>query len=76
MERTITFDTADEDRTLPEDYLAMRAIYIEGSPDRPLRGLGPTAIRQGFDGTTGTPVAYCLVSGGIRLIPPPSIRPC
>lgn len=72
MERTVTGTASDEDTTLPDDYLAMRAVYEEGSPDRPLRGIAPTAIRQGFDGTTGTPVAYCLVSGCIRLVPPPS----
>jgi hypothetical protein len=72
MERTVTGTATGEDVTLPSDYLAMRAIYEEGSPDRPLRGIAPTAIRQGFDGSTGTPVAYSLVSGGIRLVPPPS----
>jgi hypothetical protein len=72
MERTSTGSASDEDTLLPEDYLAMRAIYEEGSPDRPLRGISPTAIRQDFDGTTGIPVAYALVSGGIRLVPPPS----
>lgn len=72
MERTATFSASTEDTTLPDDYLAMRAIYEEGSPDRPLRGISPTAVRMGYDGTSGTPTAYCLVSGGIRLIPPPS----
>lgn len=72
METTVTFSASNEDTPLPADYLAMRAIYIEGSPDRPLRGMSPTAQRMEFDGTTGTPVAYALVSGAIRLIPPPS----
>jgi hypothetical protein len=72
MERTVTASVSAEDTPLPADYLAMRAIYEEGSPDRPLRGISPTAIRQGFDGSTGTPVAYCLVSGGLRMVPPPS----
>lgn len=72
MERTTIGSVTGEDTSLPDDYLAMRAIYVEGSPDRPLRGMSPTAIRQTFDGSTGLPVAYALVSGGIRLIPPPS----
>jgi hypothetical protein len=72
MERTSLATTSGEDTQLPDDYLAMRAIYEEGSPDRPLRGISPTAIRQISDGTAGTPVAYTLVSNGIRLIPPPS----
>jgi hypothetical protein len=73
MESSVTFTASDEDTPIPvSDFLAMRAIYEEGSPDRPLRGIPPTAIRQGFDGSTGTPVAYCLVAGAIRLVPPPS----
>lgn len=73
MENTVTFSASDEDTPMPvADFLAMRAIYEEGSPDRPLRAIAPTAIRQGFDGSTGTPVAYCLVAGGIRLVPPPA----
>jgi len=72
MERSVILEATSEDTQLPDDYLAMRAIYVEGSPDRPLRGIAPTAIRQGFDGTTGPPTAYTLVSNGIRLDPPPS----
>ena len=72
MERTVTFSASDEDTLVPDDYLAMRAIYEEGSPDRPLKAIAPTAIRQNYDGSTGTPVAYTLVSGGIRLVPPPA----
>jgi hypothetical protein len=72
MEKSTLLPASSEDVTLPTDYLAMRSIYIEGSPDRPLRGVAPTAIRQTFDGSTGTPVAYTLVSGGLRLEPPPA----
>jgi hypothetical protein len=75
MENTVTFSASAEDNPIPpaaSDYIAMRAIYIEGSPDRPLRAMAPSALKREFDGATGTPVAYCLVSGGIRLAPPPS----
>jgi hypothetical protein len=72
MEKTTTGEVSGEDTPLPDDYSAMRAIYEEGSPDRPLKGIAPSAIRRDFDGTTGTPVAYALISGGIRLVPPPS----
>jgi hypothetical protein len=50
----------------------MRSIYIEGSPDRPLKGMSPAALRQEYDGSSDTPTAYALVSDGIRLAPPPS----
>jgi hypothetical protein len=72
METSVLFSDADEDRPLPSDYLAMRSIYVEGSPDRPLRGTSPTALKLESDGTAGTPTKYCLVSGGIRLAPPPA----
>lgn len=71
MERTVTGAVTNEDTALPEDYLAMRAVYIEGSPDLPLRAMSPSSVRQEYDGTTGTPEAYILVSGGIRFVPPP-----
>lgn len=72
MEREKTFVVASEESNLPDDYLAMRVIYVEGSPDRPLRGMAPTALREEFDGSADIPVAYCLVNGGLTLIPPPS----
>jgi hypothetical protein len=72
MEQTITFPASAEDTPMPTpEFLAMRAIYVDGSPDRPLKAMAPTAIKREFDGTSGVPLAYCLVSGGIRLAPPP-----
>jgi hypothetical protein len=72
METTTILTATSETVALPADYLAMRAIYIEGSPDRPLRGVAPSALREEFDGTTGTPQAYALVAGVLRLEPPPA----
>lgn len=72
MEKTVTGATSGEDSELPADYLAMRAIYEEGSPDRPLKGTSPTSERIISNGTAGQPLYYTLVSSGIRLIPPPS----
>ena len=73
MEKTVTFSVEDEDRPLPSDYLAMRAIYREGgTADTTLRGMSPTALKAEYEGSTGTPQAYALVAGGIRVAPPPS----
>src|SRR5882757_6180145 len=72
MEKAAIFSASGEDTPLPADYLAMRAIYVESSPDKPLRAMSPTALRQEFDGSSGTPAAYALVSNSIRLAPPPS----
>ena len=73
MERTVTFEVEDEDRPLPDDYLAMRAIYREaGTLDQPLRGLSPQALKTDYSGVTGVIQAYALVSGALRVGPPPS----
>ena len=72
METSILFSATQEDTPFPDDFIAMRSLYIEGSPDRPLRAMSPTALQQEFDGSSDTPVAYSLVNGGIRLAPPPS----
>lgn len=72
MEQTTTFLVANEDTPLPSDFIAMRSIYMEGSPDLPLKGMSPAALRQQYNGESGTPQAYALVAGGIRMAPPPS----
>lgn len=71
MERTVTFSVTEADTPLPADYLSMRSIYEEGSPDTPLRSIPPPSVRQEYDGTPGKPQAYILVSGALRLVPPP-----
>lgn len=71
MEATTLITTSIERTDLPADYLEMRAIYILGSPDRPLRATVPTAVRQEYDGTPAAPDAYTMVGGGLVLIPPP-----
>lgn len=71
MEATTSAVVTTEDSSLPDDYLAMRSIYIESNPDKPLRAMSPTAIKHEFNGQTAPPVAYALVGGGIRLAPPP-----
>jgi hypothetical protein len=71
MESTTTLLSSTESVILPTDYLAMRSVYLHGSPDSPLRGISPTTQRSDWDGTAGIPVAYTLVSGVLRLVPPP-----
>jgi hypothetical protein len=73
MEGEYLFTADAEDMPLPSDYRGMRSIYIEGSPDRPLRAFGAASIRMEYDGTTSAyPAGYVLVSEGIRFVPPPS----
>lgn len=72
MEKTIVGSVTTEDTPLPTDYIAMRAVYEDGCPDLPLRATAPSSERQEYSGLVGIPEAYVLVSGGIRLIPPPN----
>lgn len=73
MEKETLFSADREDTPLPSDYLAMRALYVEGSPDSPLRAFGASALRMEYEGSTAAvPSGYVLVSEGIRLVPPPA----
>lgn len=69
MERTLTFSVENEDTPLPTDYLAMRAIYQETTPDNPLVGMSPDELRLEYLGQSGTPRAYAIVAGSIRTGP-------
>lgn len=71
MEATVSFSVSDEDTPLPVDYLAMRSIYQETTPDNPLRGMSPDGLRQEFVGQAGIPTSYAIVAGGIRVAPVP-----
>lgn len=71
MEHSVTFSITDEDTPLPDDYLAMRAIYQETEPDFPLNGMSPDQLRRDFGGQTGVPQSYAIVGGGIRVAPVP-----
>lgn len=73
QETRVTWVTGDESYSLPEDFRKLRKIYIEGSPDRPLREISPQAAAQQFSGATGTPQAYYIEGRTITFAPPPSI---
>jgi hypothetical protein len=61
-----------EEITLPANFLSLRNIYLEGSPDRPLKAMSPAALKHEYSGATGTPECYVIASGKIRLSPPPA----
>jgi hypothetical protein len=64
---TETFLTVTGEATdLPLDFLSLRSVYIEGSPDNPLRSMSPAGLRNQFQGRSGTPSAYALEN--MRLI--------
>lgn len=72
METTATFVASEEDTALPLDFLAMRSLYIEGTPDRPLNEYSPNSIARAYNGSTGIPVGFTVFSGILRLVPPPA----
>lgn len=72
MESSYTFTASAEDTSLPDDFLALRDVYLVGPPDRPLKSMSPDALRIDYGGNTGIPVAYALVSDSIRLAPVPA----
>lgn len=54
---------------LPLDFLELRTIYAESSPDNPLASMSPAAIKRQYRGTSGTPCAYCIEGLLLRVAP-------
>jgi hypothetical protein len=69
MEFELDVAVTQEATDLPADFLALRAVYQEGSPDRTLRSMSPAGLRQLFLGRDGIPQAYALEN--MRLIVAP-----
>lgn len=57
---------------LPADFRKLRKIHIEGSPDRPLVEMSPTAVPVRYTGEAGIPQAYWIEGRTLSLAPPPS----
>jgi hypothetical protein len=72
METTAPIVATAEDNALPLDFLAMRSLYIEGSPDRPLNEYSPNSMARAYSGSAGIPVGFAVFSGILRLVPPPA----
>lgn len=61
-----------EEYPLPADFRRMRKIHIEGSPDRPLVEISPTAAPMMYRGVeNGSPRAYWLEGRVLTLAPNP-----
>jgi hypothetical protein len=60
MEQQVDLAITQEATDLPADFLALRAVYREGNPDRALRSMSPTGLRDQFFGMPGQPQAYAL----------------
>ena len=66
METEVDLAVTQEATELPADFLALRSVYVEGSPDNPLRSMSPAGLRNLFQGRDGAPQAYALEN--MRLI--------
>lgn len=69
METEYNLVVNDETTDLPLDFLELRHIYVEGSPDNPLQSMSPAGIRSLYLGRAGTPKAYALENRRIIVAP-------
>lgn len=54
---------------LPEDFLELRFIFQEASPDRVLKSMSPAGMLAAYRGVTGCPEAYTIEGGDLRVGP-------
>lgn len=69
MEGLTTLAVTTEATALPSDFLSMRYVYQEGSPDSPLQSMSPLGLLQRYRGRSGTPAGYAIVGDTIRVAP-------
>lgn len=69
METRIMFSIADELTELPDDFLEMRFIFQNGSPDTPLTTMSPAGLLAAYQGVAGTPAAYAIEGDFLRVGP-------
>lgn len=74
MEARATVAATSEFVALPDDFLAMREIHVEGSSDRPLKYVSPQELSHiEYSGYSGNPFAYTIADNQIKLFPAPSV---
>lgn len=69
METRSVITVASELTQLPSDFLELRYIFSEGSPDTPLKSMSPAGMLSTYSGVTGTPEAYTIEAGNLRIGP-------
>lgn len=73
METRATNTADSEFLALPDDFISMRELHIEGSRDKPLKYVTPQEMTQmEYRGYTGVPFAYTVMDDQIKLFPAPS----
>lgn len=69
METRFVFTATSELSPLPEDFLEMRFMFVEGMPDQPLSSMSPAGMLSNYYGQSGCPRAYTIEGNTIRLGP-------
>ena len=70
MEESATSPTSEAELSLPDDFLSLRDIRVDGDA---VYGMAPQALRDRFqDREAGTPEAYAILGTTIQLAPAPS----
>lgn len=62
---TITGELTD----LPSDFLELRFIFQEGSPDATLKSMSPAGMLATYAGVSGVPEAYTIEANRLRVGP-------
>lgn len=69
MERRVVLSITNELTPLPNDFLELRYIFSEGAPDSPLKSMSPAGMLSTYRGVNGTPEAYTIEGGQLRVGP-------
>ena len=69
METRTTFTTAGDLTPLPLDFLEMRSLFVEGSPDQTLTSLSPASVTNTYGGRAGPAFGYSIEGNTIRISP-------
>lgn len=69
METNVLLMSVGEYTNLPNDFLQMRLIYQEGSPDSPLCPLSPAQLRKAYQGAAGAPAGYAIEGSSLIIGP-------
>jgi hypothetical protein len=69
METQVALTVAAEQTDLPLNFLQLRTIYEEASPDNPLQSLSPAGLRKTYRGRSGSPCAYAIENRKLIVAP-------
>lgn len=69
METRTILTVTGELTQLPADFLELRYVFQEGSPDTPLRSMSPAGMLSTYYGVSGVPQAYAIEGNMLRVGP-------